>query len=106
MEVSKKYKEIFKLKKMLEDENIEHEFIDRSITGTRYNSEKYQICCPNCGEDRYISIIEGDISYGSEEDKLEIQGLMTDEEYEYDAVVGHLSAENVLERIKNHLKGE
>ena len=42
--------------------------------------------------------------YGSEEGLLEIQGLMTDEEYEKTgrSVLGYLSAENVFERIKNH----
>ena len=51
------YKEIFRLKKMLEDEKIEHEFKDRSY-GNDY--EFYQICCYDSNKQRYISIIEGE----------------------------------------------
>lgn len=52
-----KYKEIFRLKEMLDQENITYEFIEENIYfGKEY--EHYQICCPN-SEDRYISVIEG-----------------------------------------------
>ena len=51
-----KFKEIFKLKKMLDEENIEYEFYTRGegILG------RYQIACPNNNfGQRYISVIEG-----------------------------------------------
>lgn len=56
MKESKKFKEIFKLKEMLDEENIEYEFKDRSVKGY---DEFYQISCPNNREERYISVIEG-----------------------------------------------
>ena len=71
----------------------------------------YHLCYPknndpDCVEketfDIVCSVIEHDGSYGREQDLLEIMGLLTDEEYEHDEVVGFLSAENVFERIKKH----
>lgn len=91
---AKKFSEIIKLKGMLEAENIPFEF--------HYMPELrgFQICYPKGGDERVCSIIEHVYSYGSERNLLEIMGLLTDEELEYDSVVGSLSAENVLERIK------
>lgn len=52
-----KYKEIFRLKEMLDQENITYEFREGNVyLGEKY--EHYQICCPNF-KDRYISVIEG-----------------------------------------------
>lgn len=67
--MSSKYKEIFRLKDMLDEANIEYEFLDRSLKDEEllknireldsdFSFESYQICCPN-SENRYISIIEG-----------------------------------------------
>ena len=67
--MSSKYKEIFRLKDMLDEANIEYEFLDRSIKDEfisktikeidpDFSFEQYQICCPN-SENRYISVIEG-----------------------------------------------
>lgn len=39
-------------------------------------------------------------SYGSDEDLIEIQGLLTDAEKQYDSVLGHLTAEEVFKRFK------
>lgn len=89
----KKYKEIFKLKDMLEKEGIEYEFYDRSI-----HREHYQILIHKNGE-RLVSVIEGYGTYGNEQDRLEIMGLT---EHEYD-VEGWLSAEEVFKRIKANL---
>lgn len=50
----------------------------------------------------FCSAIEHNGSYGRKSDKIEIIGLLTDEESEYDSVVGGLSAQEVFERIKNH----
>lgn len=97
------YKEIFRLKEMLDKANIEYEFRDRNIYLPPY--EHYQICCPNC-ENRYISVVEGFGTYGESADKLEIMGLLTEEESEDDCVKGWLTAENVFNRIKKHLNKE
>lgn len=55
-----KYKEIFRLKEMLDEAKIEYEFYDRTIicANEKDKLEFYQICCPSELE-RYISIIEG-----------------------------------------------
>lgn len=60
----------------------------------------YPILPPNV--DHICSVIETDHSYGHDEDLLEIMGLLTDEEYEEDSVLGHLTAEEVFNRIKAH----
>lgn len=98
------YKEIFRLKEMLDKANIEYEFRDKNIYLPSY--EHYQICCPNC-ENRYISVVEGFGTYGESADKLEIMGLLTTEEESEDGCVkGWLTAENVFNRIKKHLNKE
>lgn len=120
METSKKYKEIHKLKKMLEDADIPFDWIE----GWGYDEketeklrkiapdlmDRYQICYPKGSfkrcDDRWISVIEGFGTYGAEQDRLEIMGGFTPwERYEYgegDSVIGHLTARNVYQRIKNH----
>ena len=89
------YKEIFRLKEMLEKANIPFEFKEHHD----YRNG-YQILYPADGEINRCSVIEHSFSYGNKRDLLEIMGLLTDEESEYDSVVGFLSAENVFERIK------
>ena len=117
MKVSQKYKEIFKLKKMLENAKIPFDF----ITGFGYPEEirkmypliceHYQICYPS-EKDRWISVIEGFGTYGGDYDKLEIMGGLTPlESYqkytiEEDEVIGYLTAKNVFNRIKNHYEKE
>lgn len=85
------YTEIIKLHHMLEDTKIRHEFIKRF--------DGYQIVVSNSDGDQICSIIEFSGSFGSSEDKLEIMGLLTDEELEYDTVAGYLSADDVFSRI-------
>lgn len=87
------YKEIIRLKEMLEQEEIPFEF--RNLNGG------YQLCYP-CINQRICSVVEHGFSYGAEDDKLEIMGLLTDEELEQDEVRGYLSAENVANRIRTH----
>lgn len=96
----KKYKEIFKLKDMLKKEDIEYEFYDKSedFSIENIHIEHYQIIIHKNGE-RLVSVIEGNGTFGSEQDRLEIMGLT---EYEYD-VEGWLSAEEVFKRIKANL---
>ena len=96
----KKYKEIFRLKEMLEKENIP--FVFRNLF------DGFQICYPVNDENRICSVIEHNGSYGHKQDKLEIMGLMTKKEDETinDVVIGYLTAKNVFKRIKKHYKGE
>ena len=90
-----KYKEILRLKNMLEKANIPFEFSELfggyHIT---YPINKFRIC----------SVIEHDYSYGNEQDLLEIKGLLTQKEKKYDAVLGYRSAEEVFNRIKKNWK--
>lgn len=92
----KKYKEIFRLKEMLEKENIP--FIFRNVF------DGFQICYPDTKKQRECSVIEHKGSYGHNQDKLEIMGLLTDKEVINDDVVGYLTAEDVFNRIYKHYK--
>ena len=96
---NEKYKEIFKLKGMLEKANIPFVWKEHKnyING-------YQILYPTDGEQNVCSIIEHKFSYGNEKDLLEIMGLLTKEEEENDLVLGFLTAENVFKRIEKHYK--
>lgn len=95
-----KYQEIRKLDNMLNDANIPHTF-DTLMDG-------WQICYPygrrddNC----VMDVIEHSGSYGHDDDELEIMGLLTPEEEEWDSVLGNLTAEDVFERIRKHHNGE
>ena len=54
-----------------------------------------------------ISVLSKDSgTYGSEEDKLEITGLLTEIEEEEDSVRGWLTAEEVFKRIKKHIEDD
>lgn len=86
-------KEIDKLKKMLDDNDIPYEY-SRTVTGSDH------ICYPEVAtRNRRCSIIFGPATYGYEKGLLEIMGLLTPEEEEMDSVVGYLTAENVFGRI-------
>ena len=102
METSKKYKEIFRLKKMLEDANIPFDFFEMDPDARKIipEFEHWHINYPNRG-DFIVSVIEGIGTYGEQDDKLEIMGGLTEEEKEegYE-VIGWLTAEEVFERIK------
>lgn len=90
-------KEIFRLKEMLEKAKIPFEFFERKLFNGHqitYPDDNYRIC----------SIIQNEISYGHEVNRLEIMGLFTEEEKKYDFVVGNLTAEEVFERIEKHYK--
>ena len=90
----RKYKEFFRLKEMLEKENIP--FIFRDLY------DGFQICYPDV-ENKVCSVIEHGGSYGHNQDLLEIMGLITDEETD-DDVLGYLTAENVFSRIYKYHK--
>lgn len=102
--LSNRYKEILRLSNMLDDEKIPFTL--------RRNFDGWQILYPSTPnfpsekDDVVCSVIEHFGSFGQEIDTLEIMGLLTDEEQECDSVIGYLTAENVLERIKNHYEQE
>ena len=97
---SEKYNEIFKLKSMLEENQIPFEWI---VHNDLRNG--YQICYPEKDEKRVCSVIEHSFSYGNEKDLLEIQGLLTEKEEECDSVLGNLTADDVFQRILSHWEG-
>lgn len=93
------YQEILKLDRMLTDASIPHT-LDRLFDG-------WQVCYPTREEPELVmDAIEHYGSYGKDEDKLEIMGLLTPVEEECDSVLGHLTAEDVFERIRKHHNGE
>ena len=96
-----KYTEIFKLKKMLEEEGIAFEFRDRRTP----HYEFWQIIVLREDESRLISVIEGMGTYGQEENLLEINGCLTEEEMQDSCVKGYLTAEEVFDRIVKAVKG-
>ena len=92
IELKEKYKQIFILKRALKKANIPFEFFEKEAFG-------YHLCYPN-RENCVCSVIENICSYGNDWDLLEIMGLLTDEEQEFDAVAGYLSACDVFNKIR------
>jgi hypothetical protein len=88
---NKRFKEILRLKSMLDEANIPYE--------CRCANSGYIIHYPEW-EHCYCSAIEHMYSYGCKEDLIEIMGLLTDSEKETDSVVGFLTADDVFSRIK------
>ena len=86
------YNEIFKLKELLEKGNIPFEF--------KNFHDGYQIIIKNKNNFRIADAIENKYSYGVEEDLLEIMGGLTEEEEEFDSVLGWLYSEEVFKRFK------
>ena len=88
------YTEILKLDKMLADANIPHT-LDRFLDG-------WQVIYPS-EEKRIADAIQHYGSYGNTENLLEIMGLVKPEETS-DSVLGHLTADDVFNRISGHYK--
>ena len=91
-----RYQEILRLDAMLTEKQIPHtcqKFMDG-----------WQVIYPQDGKKRVMDAIEHFGSYGNEQDKLEIMGLLTPEEKKNDTVLGYLSAEEVFSRIDRHWK--
>lgn len=93
-----KYKEIFKLKQMLEDANIPFEFFDNTFDESSFLS--YQIIINDKNNEKLCDAIQCLGSYGEKEDLIEIMGGLTQKEGKYDSVLGGLTAEEVFERFK------
>lgn len=107
---SEKYKEIFRLKKMLEDAKIPFDFfsmqddVEPQVKSIIPDFEHWHINYPSKSK-CVVSAIEGIGTYGETEDKLEIMGGLTEEEAKHDQVLGWLTAEDVFERIKKDYMG-
>lgn len=103
-----KYTEILKLKEMLEEANIPFTFtddffgvkkrLDENPLATVIYREQYPAYQIRLGD--LADAIEHCYSIGYLADKLEIMGGLTDEEMEYDSVLGYLTAEEVFKRFK------
>ena len=93
--LNNKYQEILKLDDMLNKANVPH-ILKRMFDG-------WQVCYPSDDEkDMVMDAIEHFGSFGKEDDKLEIMGLLTPEEEKDDLVLGHLTADEVFMRIWYH----
>lgn len=103
-----KYTEILKLKEMLEEAGIPFTFTDdfwrvkkkleENPSLSLIYREKYPAYQIRLGH--LADAIENCFSYGNEQDLLEIMGGLTEEEEEYDGVLGWLTAEEVFKRFK------
>lgn len=107
--------EIEKLHNMLTEAGIEHEWVDRT-PAIRYKRKGiveirdeynwgWQILIYRPDGERLVSAIEGFGSHGyglngEQGDSIEILGLLTPEEAEWDTVRGWLTADEVFRRIK------
>ena len=97
--INPKFKEILLLDEMLTNEGIPHELVQRY--------DGWQVIYPNDGAGRVADAIEFFESYGHSKDKLELMGLLTQEEKEIDKdVTGFLTAEDVFVRFKKHWEGD
>ena len=108
------YKEILKLDEMLTAAEIPHD-LNRHMAGGYqlvYYGKKGKPVAPEghfygAGYGAICSAIESPMSYGSEKDLIEIQGLLTPEERKTGrGVAGSLTAEDVFNRIKKHWEAE
>lgn len=90
------YKEIFKLAELLTKAAVPFDYNSHTYRGEQF----YQICYPTDARDNVrCSVIETPVSYGNDDDRLEISGLLTEEERRTNDVVGWLTAEDVFRRI-------
>lgn len=87
---------IKKLSEMLTAANIPYE-----LTTDAESNPNNQLWYPNYNY-AVMDAICHKYSYGGKEGLIEIMGLLTEEEAEYDDVIGYLTPENVFERIARH----
>ena len=85
------YQEICRLEALLSQAVIPHK-LERREDGWKisYSEEGKCVC----------SVIEYTGTQGARSDRLEIMGLLNAEERKFGKVVGHLTAENVFQRIE------
>ena len=104
------YEEIRKLDHLLMEAGIPHEFHPQPLGGyqiTYYGTKgrpEGSSGFIGAGVGAVCSAIETPFSYGHENDRIEISGLMTAEECRAvgDSVLGDLTAEDVFARILKH----
>ena len=90
--------EIKRLHKMLDEANIPHTFTEDMFRNySLYPS--YQIVIEKDGI-RLCDVVYFNGSYGYGEGLLEIMGGLTEEEKEYDEILGCLTADEVFKRFK------
>ena len=95
--------ELDKLHDLLDQANIEHVVItDSNGFYERHMIKMYEV--QNDAKTEILSAICHYGSYGFEQGKIEIMGLLTKSELKHDSVVGHLTARNVFKRIKKHME--
>ena len=92
--------EMNKLIEMLNNASIPFE-----LTTDILDNKNNQVWYPSY-KDNVCDVICHKYSYGGEYGLLEIMGLLTEEEAEFDSVAGYLTAENVFNRIENHYEGK
>ncbi len=92
-----KWTEIYKLKDMLEREGIPFDWSkgDRIVQIEYPNGKRGR-------NGRVLSAIQGQGTFGGNQDLIEINGLLTEEEKKRNSVVGFLTAEEVYSRIDKH----
>ena len=83
---------IIELRDRLDEAGIPYENVDGCGMSRVHYPHRYPFVC---------SAIWGEGSYGYENGLIEIMGLLTPEEEEYDSVVGNLTVDEVFNRIKN-----
>lgn len=101
--------EIKRLAEMLKEAGIPFQW-DVQDYRPYFDDWRYQIFYPNMQVSihgiRYsCSVVQGTGTYGYDDNLLEISGLLSPEEMEFDDVKGWMTAEEVFERIKKHYEG-
>lgn len=91
--------EIERLVSMLDEACIPYERDDDTEYNRLVNVSIKRIKYP-CNDNFICSAIQGDYTLGGRENLIEIMGLLTDEEHQYDEVRGYLTADEVFQRIK------
>lgn len=103
-----KYTEILKLKEMFEKANIPFTFTDdffglkERLKDSAWLAQKYSYQYPayQIRLGSLADVIQYRGSYGNAQNLLEIMGGLTEEEMEYNSVLGYLTAEEVFKRFK------
>lgn len=88
-----RFQEIFKLKEMLDKNNVAYDSFHKLSDGFQITIARFA-----------FDVIEHSGSYGNREDRLEIMGLLTKAERENDSVLGNLTAKQVFNRIVKEYK--